>query len=354
MEEVNIGEIIVEEEVLISDLQLDIEKIYPELEDLEVIPEKKVQKFKSDKYGYNEVTVLGKTVTLQDKEIDKNGIYEADSEYDGLGKINVDIQPSLGTKIVNKDGTYKAIDDGLDGYSEFSVETGGSITDYFYDGKIQLPYSALKINMFLKAIPQLDVSGTSNLSGLFQNCSNLRTIPQVDISNATNTSYLCYGCRELIRMPELDFSKTSTMQCVLQYCYQLHEIADINAKNATTYYAFAQACNNLRKVGLLDMSSTIGLTYCFDGCSQLRDLAGFKNIGKAYSTSSAENTSTYRLDLHASQYITHDSLINVMNNLYDIKSAGVKAQQLILGSYNTKKLTEEEIAIATSKGWSVS
>lgn len=135
MKEINIGNIIVDEKITISDLQLDIEKVYPELENLEVISKKEIQKIKSNKYGYNEVTVLPKKVTLQDKEINKNGIYEADSEFDGLGKVNVTVQPKLGKKTVNKDGIYRAVDDGFDGYSEVSVETRWRYIRLFYYGR---------------------------------------------------------------------------------------------------------------------------------------------------------------------------------------------------------------------------
>lgn len=46
--------------------------------------------------------------------------------------------------------------------------------------------------------------------------------------------------------------------------------------------------------------------------------------------------------------------MNLINNLYDIASKGCKTQQLKLGATNLAKLSEEEIAIATNKGWSVS
>jgi hypothetical protein len=52
--------------------------------------------------------------------------------------------------------------------------------------------------------------------------------------------------------------------------------------------------------------------------------------------------------------LTHDSLMNVINNLYDIKSKGCNTQQLVLGSTNLAKLTAEEINIAVEKGFSVS
>ena len=46
--------------------------------------------------------------------------------------------------------------------------------------------------------------------------------------------------------------------------------------------------------------------------------------------------------------------MNVINNLYDIKTKGVKPQKLVLGTDNLAKLTEEERNIAVSKGWTLS
>ena len=46
--------------------------------------------------------------------------------------------------------------------------------------------------------------------------------------------------------------------------------------------------------------------------------------------------------------------MNVINNLYDIKTKGCKVQDLRLGATNLAKLTAEEIQIATDKGFNVS
>ena len=71
-------------------------------------------------------------------------------------------------------------------------------------------------------------------------------------------------------------------------------------------------------------------------------------------TTANANNGDYTLKLSYSTKLTHDSLMNVINNLYDIKAKGVKPQQLILGSKNLEKLTEEERNIAVSKGWTLS
>ena len=77
-------------------------------------------------------------------------------------------------------------------------------------------------------------------------------------------------------------------------------------------------------------------------------------LGASYTTSSSVNYSNYTLNLLPCSKLTHDSLMNIINNLYDIKTKGCNAQNLILGYTNLTKLTEEEIAIATNKGWTVS
>ena len=91
-----------------------------------------------------------------------------------------------------------------------------------------------------------------------------------------------------------------------------------------------------------------------DECANLTTLGGFQNLGQGYSTTIPENSSDTTLKLRYSTKLTHESLMNVINNLYDIKTKGVKPQQLILGSKNLEKLTEEELAIAQNKGWTLS
>ena len=80
-----------------------------------------------------------------------------------------------------------------------------------------------------------------------------------------------------------------------------------------------------------------------------------------------DNENYYKLDLSASTNLTYESLINIVNNLYDLNitygvydadgnpgSGTLVRQALVLGSTNLAKLTDEETAIATNKGWNLS
>lgn len=112
-------------------------------------------------------------------------------------------------------------------------------------------------------------------------------------------------------------------------------------------------CSSIKDIPLLEASSVTNVWQIFDGCELLENLGGLKNLGQAYSTTMTANDGWYSLVLSKCPLLTHDSLMNVINNLYDIKSKGVKPQTLQLGDTNKAKLTVEEIAIATNKGWNV-
>jgi hypothetical protein len=92
----------------------------------------------------------------------------------------------------------------------------------------------------------------------------------------------------------------------------------------------------------------------FHGCISLENFGGLLNLGQAYDTTQSANYSNYTFGLSSCTVLTHDSLMNVINGLYDIATKGCNTQSLVLGSTNLAKLTSEEIAIATNKGWTVS
>lgn len=113
-------------------------------------------------------------------------------------------------------------------------------------------------------------------------------------------------------------------------------------------------CSALETIPLIDMSISVNLQNDFYNCYELTNLGGLQNLGQAYSTTQSANYYEYKLDLSSCTKLTHDSLMNVGNNLYDIASKGCNTQQVIIGSTNMKKLTPEELLVFTNKGWTVS
>lgn len=246
------------------------------------------------------------------------------------------------------------------------------------------------LNMFcgcssLISVPEIDMSKALDTGGMFTNCSNLISVPKLDTSKSTNVVYMFANCKKIVSVPPLDLSRAINIYGLFQNCSSLTTIPSIkNIISATNMTYFFQGCSSLITIPEIDTFKISSMNYMFQDCSSLTTLPllnmekitsinsafsktynlenvlGFYALGKAY-TSKTKNYSNYQLNLSDSTKLTHDSLMNIINNLYDlnltykVSSGGTLASQsLKIGSENIAKLTEEEIAIATAKGWNVS
>jgi hypothetical protein len=140
---------------------------------------------------------------------------------------------------------------------------------------------------------------------MFYGCSNLEYIPQYDFSNKTQVNEMFYTAYNLIEIPLLDFGNVKELNSLFGY--------------SNSYY-------------------------------KLKTLGGFKDIGKSFTSTDSSYSQT--LDISLLYELTNESIMNVINNLYDLNLNG-KWGKLSLGKKNLNKLTEDEIAIATNKGWIV-
>ena len=305
------------------------------LQEKEATPTKEIQQIIADQQydGLSKVVVNA----IPDEYIIPNGdinIIE-NGTYDVTDKINAIVnipEKKLGSKIITENGTYKASDDNLDGYSEVEVATSGVDINEYFKPTIQggdMYGNPGWSKTFLKFRSPLIVEGTNakrlfyqqpleklpdlletdkitNAENMFGVCKLIKTIPNINTSNVTNMSEMFYGCTVLETLPKLN-------------------------------------CSNVERIN--------GVV---NNCTKLQNIGGFENLGQAYKTTTDANYYYYKLALSFSNNLTHDSLMNVINNLYDIKTKGCNPQSLVLGSTNLAKLTSEEVAIATEKGFNVS
>lgn len=282
------------------------EVVLANLQEKEVIPTKEKQEVIADNSydGLSKVIVdkIPNEYIIPQGQIDiiKNGI------YDVTDKVNANVsvpEKTLGTKTITSNGTYKAIDDGLDGYSDVNVSTSGVDINDYYDLTKRTSGGMV---YYIKQVPMIDTSDYTRMNYMFNDYPRLTTIPLLNTSKVTDMSSMFSYCSSLTTIPLLDTSKVTSVYSMFNYC------------------------------------------------SSLTTLGGFTNLGQAYSTTQGANYYAYTLNLSYSNKLTHDSLMNVINNLYDISSAGIQPQQLVLGSTNLAKLTSEEITIVQNKGWNLS
>ena len=156
-----------------------------------------------------------------------------------------------------------------------------------------------------------DTSNVTNMSCMFCNCHSLVSIPQLNTSNVTDMSSMFVGCSSLVSIPELDTSNVTNMS-----------------------YMF-DGCSKLETIPLLDTSNVAYSDNMFRACYKLANIGGFQGLKVSIS-------------MNYSYYITRESMLNIFNTI------GEARETITIRKDVADRLTDEDIAIATNKGWTIS
>ena len=247
----------------------------------------------------------------------------------------------------------------------------------------------------------------SSMGRIFYQCKNLRVLPNfINLnldniySNAyTNISNMFYSCYSLRSIPEellkrLYTPKSTSYSYILFFneftnCYVLDEIKGINPQtgtmNSNNFNVTFDNCHRLKDIIFAKQDD--GTVYNANWKSQTIDLS--KYVGYTAGTAGLSNIINYNSGITADKEViddatyqslkndndwftrniaysryNHDSAVNTINSLPDtstyltssggtntIKFKGASGSATDGGAINT--LTEEEIAVATAKGWTV-
>ena len=214
-------------------------------------------------------------------------------------------------------------------------------------------------------------NNNTDYSYLFHNYNGTTLdVSNLDTSNVTNMSYMFYGCESLTQLDVSNWntSKVTSMQSMFQNCKSLTtlDVSNFDTSNVTTMSNMFSYCNNLTQLDVSNWntSNVTNMSYMFNGCTLLTslDMSNW-DISKCTSSSSLSNifgaknltdlkapkNINANLSVSACTLLTHDSLMNIINNLMAVTST----KTLTLGTDNLAKLTADEVAIATNKGWTV-
>lgn len=203
------------------------------------------------------------------------------------------------------------------------------------------------------------IGGTYTNPGWKQNIKKWRS--PLYVTEGTRTAYMFrdFPFDETV-LPEVIFPSNEVSLYQMFYnAKKLKEIPwliNITAKEdmSSTF----EGCVNLVKLNKINCEKVTNISGVFNSVSNLTDFGGFENIGKAYLITASENFFYYKIGMNYNIKWTEQSLINVLNGLYDIKTKGCKPQTVELGSNNLAKLTSEEgqtaLSNAQAKGWTIS
>lgn len=384
---------------IICDVENAIYVIEPKTTEVEITPTKEEQVvIPTDDMLYDKVTVK----PIPDDYIIPSGEIELteNKNYDVTNKsiAKVRVKPNVGTKDITENGVYNASDDNLDGYSQVNVQTGG-LYEYFS------PYIEAGINgnkggwintllkfrspltikgtkveyMFadypLSEFPEIDTSELTSTSYMYAYCTQKQTIPNLNMSKVTDTNHMFYNSDVVINsldtsnvinmnnmfanssntktLPDFDTSKATNLSYIFAYMTKLVKSPNIDTSNAINVQSMYNQCFALIDIPELDFSKVDNSYWILYLSDHLKNLGGFKNFGKGFTTVREANSNYNALDIERASELTHESLMNIINKVYDIKSMGLNTQRIRIGTTNLAKLTSEEIAIATDKGWTV-
>ena len=219
-----------------------------------------------------------------------------------------------------------------------------------------------------------DISYITDGNNMFYG-SSFSKIPTRDYSKLTSVDYMFNSVKNTYKLPALDLSSATSAQCLFQSSGVIYFDGPIDLRNATNagYYTFSSSsiiecpeliipkttslyntfynCTYLKSIGIIhcDSITSISNIFGYSTVNYLNEVAGFKNLGAKSSLSGT--TSNF---LQYMPNLTKESVLNILNHLYDRASAGYSVVTLKMHDNHLAMLSDEEKAIATNKGWTLS
>lgn len=193
-----------------------------------------------------------------------------------------------------------------------------------------------------------DVSNVTDFSAMFDDCNNLKTIDvsKWNTSSATNMSYMFSGnSLETLDVSSFNTSKVTNMRLMFSDCWSLThlDISNFDTSNVLkfdlVFAGWSHVCEELNISGLnLERCTSINNVFNDSNFKVIRcDGLKLPNI----------DMSTFGLNY--STALAVDSIVGLLNAL----PQSDKGYSFQIGSVNIAKLSDEQKAIATNKGWTL-
>ena len=210
---------------------------------------------------------------------------------------------------------------------------------YFDTSKVYSFYEAFNGCSSIVEFPLIDTSKGTDFGGTWQGCSSLTTFPLLNTSNGINFWHAWSNCSSLTSFPLLDLSAGTDFSYAWDECRGLTEFPSLDLSRGTSFRNTWNNCYALTTIGKLDLSAGTDFYSAWGVCRALTTVGGFGAIKESIELSYSP--------------LTVESLMNVITQAADLNGLGITGKTMTLGSDNLAKLTDEQKAIATSKGWTL-
>ena len=304
-------------------------------------------------------------------------IVTPDEEYTGLSKVTVEaiqdenlISENIknGVDILGVTGNFigsKYAPRYISFYSYKGTELDEEIANLDTSNITSMDYMFYKcLKLTTLDLSNFDTSKVTSMNHMFDFCIKLTSLDLTNFntSKVTDMNYMFGSCSQLTTLDLSSFntSKVTEMSHMFNDCSSLTTlyVSNFDTSNVTNMNSIFNSCKKLTNISKLKANKIINISSFVYNCTSLTDFGGLENLGQSYSRTSSANYLGYKLDLSTCTALTEQSLINVLTNLYDIKTKGCKTQQVVLGSTNLAKLTSTEGQQALSQaqqfGWNIS
>lgn len=311
-----------------------------------------------------------------------------------LQNIKSDIKTSILNKGIEVGDDFTTYADAIDSIEggvfvvpngmKFKDSTISTIPDNFDFSEVTDASGIFNGCMYLEYIPEF-TNSIIKCESMFQNCYRIKNVTTLNTISVSNFNYMYYMCQSVTDFPEIDTSNGLTFSNMYGNCYLLEYVPPLITEKATDITGMFTNCkilkvfpsiitSNVNKMGglinncklltslpKLDCGNVTSTTPILDGNTEtltnLTDLGGFENLKVSWGNYFLSRTPN----------LTVDSLMNVINGLWDwtdypdgkaplnngtIYSFGT-THKLKFGQTNLDKLSDEQIAVATAKGWTL-
>ena len=223
-------------------------------------------------------------------------------------------------------------------------------------------------------VSKWDTSNVTNMKNMFQNCSKLTSldVTNFNTSNVTNMEAMFSDCSGLTSIDVSNFntSKVTNMGNMFYRCSGLIslDVSNWDTSKVSTWhssiYGMFDDCPNLRKVdGFLDYRAATtnggGANWTFEKCSALRkfevhNLGSINKQSNFYFMGSSNGMALWGENTDDIPDARESMINSLITYSFDRAAAGYTTTCTITMHSNAKaRLTEEEIAQITSKGYTI-